>query len=282
MSLQNFIPTIWAGEILNTFQTTHVLAALCNRDYEGDIKGQGDTVKINSIGEITVASYVKNSTSITPEELQTAQTVLNIDQAKYFAFKIDDVDKAQANVSVMSKAMQKAAYKISEAVDVAIGLLYDQAAHTVTDATCDSALILQTIGQAAQYLNEEGVPKAGRWCVLPPWVITKLVMSKLLDTSGSVDANAEWSNGVVGRCMGFTILESNNLYQTGTAPDYTTHAMAGVPEAISYAEQIVSVEAFRPESSFSDAVKGLHVYGYKVIQPKGLVALTLTYAAETT
>jgi hypothetical protein len=282
MSLQNFIPTIWAGEILNTFEKSHVLAALCNRDYEGEIKGAGDTVKINSIGEISVSSYVKNSTSITPEELQTAQTTLLIDQSKYFAFKVDDVDAVQANVTVMQKAMQKAAYKLSETVDAAIGGLYASAANTVTDATFDSALAFDTIAKAAQHLNEEGVPKQGRWLVMPPWAITKLLLAKILNTEGSVSAENELSNGFIGTVMGFKVYESNNLYQTGTTPNFTTYALAGVPEAISYAEQIVKVEAFRPESSFSDAVKGLHVYGYKVVQPKGLVALCLTYSAETT
>jgi len=282
MSLQNFIPTIWAGEILNTFQTSHVLAALCNRDYEGLITGQGDTVKINSIGDITVSSYVKNSTTLSVQELQTAQTTLLIDQAKYFAFSVDDVDAAQANVSVMQKAMQKAAYKLSETVDQAIGGLYGSAAHTVTDATFDSALAFNTIATARQYLDEEGVPKAGRWLVLPPWAITKLLLAKILNTEGSVNAEGELGNGYVGRLMGFNVYESNNLTQSGTAPDYTTYGLAGVNEAISYAEQIVKVEAYRPESNFSDAVKGLHVYGYKVVQPKGLVSLALTYSAETT
>lgn len=282
MSLQNFIPTIWAAEILNTFEQSHVFAKLCNRDYEGLIKGQGDTVKINSIGDITVSNYVKNSTSITPEELQSAQTTLLIDQAKYFAFKVDDVDAVQANVSVMRKAMSKAAYKLSETVDKAIAGLYASAAHTVTDATFDAALAIDTIMLANQYLNEEGAPKNGRWLVLPPWAITKLVLSKILNTEGSVNANGAYENGFVGRVGGFSVYESNNLTQTGTAPNYTTQALAGVNEAISFAEQIVSVEAYRPESSFSDAVKGLHVYGYKVIQPKGLVRLTLTYAAEST
>ena len=282
MSLQNFIPTIWAGQILNQFETSHVLAALCNRDYEGDITAQGDTVKINAIGDISVASYVKNSTSISPAELQTAQTVLLIDQSKYFAFKVDDVDKVQANVSVMNKAMSKAAYALSEAVDEGIAGLYGSAGNTITDATFDSALAFDTIALAAQYLNEAGVPKQGRWLALPPWAITKLVLAKVLNTEGSVNANTELNSGFMGTVMGFDVYESNSLTQTGTAPDYTTEAMAGVPEAISYAEQIVEVEAYRPESSFSDAVKGLHVYGYKVIQPKGLVRLTLTYAAETT
>jgi len=269
MSLQNFIPTIWAGQILNQFETSHVLAALCNRDYEGDITAQGDTVKINAIGDISVASYVKNSTSISPAELQTAQTVLLIDQSKYFAFKVDD-------------AMSKAAYALSEAVDEGIAGLYGSAGNTITDATFDSALAFDTIALAAQYLNEAGVPKQGRWLALPPWAITKLVLAKVLNTEGSVNANTELNSGFMGTVMGFDVYESNSLTQTGTAPDYTTEAMAGVPEAISYAEQIVEVEAYRPESSFSDAVKGLHVYGYKVIQPKGLVRLTLTYAAETT
>ena len=282
MSLQNFIPTIWSAEILRTFETSHVLAALCNRDYEGEIKQQGDTVKINSIGDITVSSYVKNSTSITPEELQTAQTTLLIDQAKYFAFKVDDVDAVQANVAVMQRAMAKAAYKLSETVDKALGLLYSSAGNTVTDATFDAALAINTIMLASQYLDEAGVPKAGRWLVLPPWAITKIVLSKILNTTGSVDANGEYANGFVGRVGGFNVYESNNLYQTGTAPAYTTYGLAGVSEAISFAEQIVKVEAYRPESSFSDAVKGLHVYGYKVVQPTGLVALSLTYSAEST
>jgi hypothetical protein len=282
MSLQNFIPTIWAGEILNTFQQSHVLAALCNRDYEGLIRGQGDTVKINAIGEISVSSYSRNSTSITPEELQTAQTTLLIDKAKYFAFKVDDVDAAQANVRVMQKAMQKAAYKISEGIDQGIAGLYASAANTVTDATFDSLLALNTIMTASQYLDEAGAPKAGRWLVLPPWAITKLVITKILVANGTVNADNEFANGFVGRIGGFNVYESNNLSQSGTAPNYTTYGLAGVPEAISFAEQLVKVEAYRPESSFSDAIKGLHVYGYKVIQPSGLVALCLTYSAETT
>jgi hypothetical protein len=207
---------------------------------------------------------------------------LLIDQAKYFAFQVDDVDAVQANVSVMQKAMSKAAYKLSETVDQAIGGLYGSAANTVTDATFDSSLAFNTIATARQYLDENGVPKAGRWLVLPPWAITKLLLAKILNTEGSVNADSELSNGWVGRVMGFDVYESNNLTQSGTAPAYTTYGLAGVRDAISFAEQIVKVEAYRPEGNFSDAVKGLHVYGYKVIQPKGLVALCLTYSAETT
>jgi len=282
MSLDHFIPTIWSKVILDTFETSHVMAKLCNRDYEGDIKEQGNTVKINSIGNVNVSAYTKNSTTLTIQELQSAQTVLLIDQARYFDFGVDDVDAAQMNVSVMTKAMTKAAYAISQEIDVAIAGLYGSAANTITDASFDSALALDTVMLANQYLSEAGVPKNGRWLVLPPWAISKLVMAKLLNTEGSVNANYEWANGFVGRMGGFNIFESNNLTQTGTAPDYTTYALAGVNEAITFAEQFAKLEAFRPQSDFSDAIKGLHLYGYKVVQPKGLVALSLTYAAETT
>jgi len=282
MSIQNFVPTTWSAKILNTFEISHVLAGLCNNDYEGEISDMGDSVKINTVGPITVSAYVKNSSTITPEELSAPQTILNIDQADSFSFYIDDVDKAQANVSVMNKAMSNAGYAMSDSLDVKIGLLYDQAANTVTDATFDAALALDTIGLASQYLSEAGVPKTGRWLVLPPWAVTKLVLSKILNTEGSVDANLAFVSGFVGKIMGFNVFESNNLYQTGTAPNYTTRCIAGVQEAITLAEQIVHTEAFRPEASFSDAMKGLHVYGYKVVQPEGLVQLVLTYAAETT
>lgn len=281
MSIRNFVPTIWIAEVMKTFETSHVIASLCNTKYEGAIKSQGDTVKISSIGEITVSDYTPNSTTISFQTLQAAQTKLLIDQCKYFAFEIDDVDAAQANVDVMPAAMQKAAYKMSETIDTALALLYSQAAHTVTDASCDTSLIFQTLASAREYLDIEGVPKEGRWVVLPPWVITKLVLGKLLTTEGSVNAENAFANGFVGRCMGFNVHESNNLYQTGSDPSYTTYCMAGVPEAISYAEQVVNIEALRRESGFADAVKGFNLYGYKVVQPKGLVQLVLTYAAET-
>ena len=281
MSLHNFVLTIWSAEILKTFEKLHVLASLTNRNYEGEISDLGDSVKIHSIGDITISNYTKNSTSITPELLQSAQTILLIDTAKYFAFKIDDVDAAQANVSVMEEAMRKAAFGLSDTVDLAIAALYDQADTTITDATMDSDLAIDTIARTAEALNINNVTTAGRWLALPPWAITKLVLAKILNTEG-VSNDSTFNNGFVGRMMGFDVFMTNNLTQSGTTPNFTTQGMAGVREAITFAEQIVSVEAFRPESSFSDAMKGLHVYGMKVVQPKGLVRLALTFSAETT
>ena len=281
MAVKNFVPTIWSAQILQQFREAHVLANLCNRNYEGEIKDYGDTVKINSIGDITISDYTKDSSTITPQKLISAQTLLLIDTAKSFSFEIDDIDQAQVNADVMAEAMRLAGWGLSETLDTAVGALYSQADSTVTDAGFQSGgVALDTIAQAAQALNVNNVPSAGRWLVLPPWAITKLILTKILDSRG-LDSNDTFANGMVGRVMGFDVYMSNNLTQTGTDPDYTTYGMAGTREAITLAEQIVKVEAFRPETSFHDAVKGLHVYGMKVVKPKALVQLALTYEAET-
>src|ERR1044071_3169188 len=112
MSLNNFIATIWAARLLMNLNKAHVYAqdGVVNRDYEGDITGGGDTVKINSIGRVTIGSYTKNTNIGDPETLTDAQRSLLIDQQKYFNFQVDDVDKAQAKPSVMDEAMKEAGY----------------------------------------------------------------------------------------------------------------------------------------------------------------------------
>ena len=108
MSVINFIPTIWSARLLAHLDKKHVYAALVNRDYEGEIKNYGDTVKINQIGDINIKDYTKGKDIDDPEDLSGEQTILTIDQAKYFNFAIDDVDKAQVNPKLMDAAMQRA------------------------------------------------------------------------------------------------------------------------------------------------------------------------------
>lgn len=117
MSVTNFIPTIWSARLLAHLDKKHVYAALVNRDYEGEIKNYGDTVKINQIGDITIQDYQKGKDIADPEDLSGDQTILVIDQAKYFNFAIDDVDKAQVNPKLMDAAMQRAAYGMNDVTD---------------------------------------------------------------------------------------------------------------------------------------------------------------------
>jgi len=136
---------------------------------------------------------------------------------------------------------------------------------------------LNVLSAAAQALDENNVPTQGRWMAIPPWFHQYLIKNKVLETEGSVVADEAYTAGYIGRAFGFDFYLSNNL-STGTRAIGTLHSnrlLAGTSRAMSFAEQIVKVEAYRPENSFADAVKGLHVYGAKVIDPTALVQLSL-------
>lgn len=276
MSLANFVPTVWSAKILQEMDKAHILVPLCNREYEGEIRGFGDTVKINAVGDITVNNYAPNVTEITPEQLTAPQSVLEIDQAKYFAFYIDDVDDAQTKPKVMGEAMRKAAYALSDTADQLIAGFHSQASVTIaaTGLTTDGGNMLQALSNTARALDENNVPSQGRWMVVPPWFHQYMIRAEILQTDGSITADASYRNSYIGKSFGFDVYMSNNL-STGvaTAHPRAHYVMAGVQRAMSFAEQIVKVEAYRPENSFSDAVKGLHVYGAKVIQPNALVRI---------
>jgi len=275
MSVTNFIPELWSKRINQKLRDSLVFGSVVNTDYEGEIGSGGDTVKINSIGDVTIGNYTPNSTSITPEQLNDYQTTLAIDQKKYFAFKIDDVDKAQVNANVMDEAMQSAAWGLKNAADEYIAALYTDAGNTITSTAIDSTNALASVLTLGQYLSQENVPEDGRWLVIPPWFKTKLLLAKALVTDNGAAADA-FTNGKVGRVGGFDLYESNNVSNDGT----TYYIMAGTKKAISFAAQVNKVEAYRPEASFSDAIKGLYVYGAKVVYPDALAVLTATVGSE--
>ena len=160
MSLDNFIPEIWAAQIFSDFEKATIVASLANRDYEGEIQNGGDTVKITAIGPVTLTSYTKNSTSdMSIQTLSDAQTQLVVDQQKYFNFQIDDVDAAQQKPKVMPEAMRKAAQAMAVNVDSYIAALYTQAGAStyasITIATTDYT-VLTMFGRCNQLLSEHG------------------------------------------------------------------------------------------------------------------------------
>lgn len=283
MALDGFIPEIWSGELKERLFAAHVFGFVANGDYEGDIAAIGDKVRINSIGPVTVSDYTKNSTSITPEVLTEGQTQLDIDQNKYFAFKVDDVDQAQTNPKVMQGAMREAAWGLRDASDQFIAAKYTDAGVTSglgTEATgidITSVNVTEYVGLVAQKLNEANVPLETRWMVIPPWFHQKLVLAKItLDTNNS----SYIDNGFVGRYLGFNLYMSNNVSVKTAATNQGSRILAGYSGSITFAEQLLKMEAYRPEASFSDAVKGLYVYGAKVVRPDALACLRADYTAE--
>lgn len=278
MSVTNFIPTIWSARLLRHLDKKHVYANLLNRDYEGEIKNFGDTVKINQIGDVTIKNYQKRTDIEAPEELSGEQLMLTIDQAKYFNFGIDDVDAAQVNPKLMDKAMMRAAYGMNDVTDqFAANLLYTGADAGNVLGTDDSPIVptaddaYDALVDMSTLLTEANVPMEGRWVVVPAWYHGLLLKDKRFVGNGTDYNKAILEGGEVGVAAGFRVSLSNNV-PNSTGTKYKI--IAGTNEAGSYAEQILKTEAYRPEKRFSDAVKGLHVYGAKVLQPKCLAVLT--------
>jgi len=260
MAIENFKPTIWRARVLSNLQNAHVFAQVANQDYTGNISEAGDTVKINAIGRVDVKDY---SGSVSYEELQDASVKLTIDQEKYFAFKVDDVDAAQASGNMMDEAMEESSYALSEASDKYLGGLYSAAGLSVSDSGFDSDAH-DTFAEMLQKLEEEGVPaEMPKWAVLSPATKADLLKS---DIDIKTDNLEELRTGQIGQYMGFDIYVSNNL-------NSDTDNMAGTYRALGFAEQVLDTESMRLEDSFSDAVRGLYVYGGKVVRANELLHL---------
>lgn len=279
MSLNNFIPTIWSARILKALEKSLVYgqSMVVNRDYEGEIRDKGDSVKINSVGDITIKDHQKNTDIDGAEELNDASQMLSITEGKYFNFGIDDVDKVQANVSVMGEAQSRAGYGLRDKADQFIA-----SSHTLVPTAnllgSDGSPIIPSATTAYEklvdlgiLLDEANIPSEERFCIVPPWFHGLLLKDDRFVKAGTAKSDSVLANGMVGEAAGFSILKSNNVPNTAGA---LYKIIAGHRMAYSYAEQIVKVEAYRPEKRFSDAIKGLHCYGGKLIRPSAWAVMT--------
>lgn len=276
MAVTSFIPELWNARLLYALEKAHVAANLVNRNYEGEIRQQGDTVHINSIGAVTVDDYTRNTDIDDPEVLTTTDQTLTIDQAKYFNFQIDDVDAAQAAGDMMDTAMQRAAYALNDAADafllqaIAAGVDTNNKIGSSAAIALTAENIYENIVALKTKLDKANVPTTGRYIVVPPEIHALLLLDdRFVKASDGGTANDTLLNGEVGRVAGFTVYMSNNVKFT------TDHweIPASVQTSTTYAEQIVSTEAYRMEKRFADAVKGLHVYGAKVTDGKQIAVL---------
>ena len=273
MSITNFIPTVWSENLYQALDKKYIAVANCNRDFEGDIAEQGSVVKICGVGNISIGKYTKNADMNDPQTLSDNVRELMIDQAKYFNFQIDDIDRAQSTPKLMDAAMKIAASNLANDADRYIFNLYDEINYKITqEATVDT--ILDTILKAREHLAEQNVSDFSEVVLeIAPWVATILLKAKIaLET----DNTAALQNGYLGSIGGVPIYVSNNIaYELA---DGQRHAFCYMrtKRAIAFAEQLSEVEAYRPEKRFADAVKGLHLYGAKVIYPYELIVLDLT------
>lgn len=284
MAVTNFIPELWSARLLNALDKSHVFANVVNRDYEGEIKKMGDTVHINTIGAVTIGTYTQNTDFTSgPETLATTDQTLTIDQAKYFNFQVDDIDAAQAAGDIMDKAMTRAAYGLADASDKYIaGILAGAAGATNTVSTSAVALtssnVYENVVKMRTILDKANVPTAGRWLVIPPEMYALILLDDRFVKTGGEMAEGILRTGLVAQAAGFDIYLSNNCVSATASEKVTYTITGGVDSAATYAEQIVSTEAYRPEKRFADAVKGLHVYGAKVVDKAQIACLKATFA----
>lgn len=278
MAITRFRPEIWSALLMQALRKSHVYAGLCNRDYEGEIAAAGDTVRVTSISRPTVNSYNRNA-DISYEELTDAQRTLVVDQEKYWAFSVDDVDKAQAKGDVMGAAMEESGYAVNDGVDSYVANLYTQASASNalgTVAINTAAIAYTQLRLLALKLTEANVSRVGRWVVVPPWYASMLLEDDKFVNTAAQESQMHLREGWVGRALGFDIFESNNAPN----PSGTNHVcLAGTNRAITFASQLTKTESLRSEVRFADRMRGLYVYGAKVMRPDGLATLIATEPA---
>jgi hypothetical protein len=280
MAIGAFIPQVWAGTMLRYLDKNLVFAqpGVVNRDYEGEITAFGDTVKINQLGPVTVGDYTKNSDISAAQTLTADQLSLIIDQAKYFNFQVDDVDAAQTKPKVMATAMQRAAYAVADSVDQKVATVVGAGVASGNILTPDTSMsstdAYDHLVELGVKLDENNVPSQGRWAIVPPWYHGLLLKDDRFVKAPTPMGDDALRNGVVRRTAGFDVMVSNNVNQPSANTTYDI--TAGVDAATSFASQIIELEAYRPQLRFADAIKGLTVYGVKVILPNALAKIVCT------
>lgn len=285
MSLAQFIPAVWSARLLANLEKTLVYgqAPVVNKDYEGEVSEYGDRVYVHGIGEITVADYIRDTTTVTYELLDDSRIELVIDRSKFFAFRVDDLDLAQQKPKVIDAASQKATRTLGGVADQYLAGFYTAAGLTLDASAAGGAAgasiqitatnVYEYLVRASVMMDEANVPAEGRYMIVPPWVAGLMLQNDKFITKAEPQGTV--LNGQIARVAGFSVLKSNNVPQTGTTT-VVHHITAGHGSAISYAEQIAKTEGLRLQDSFSDAVRGLHLYGAKVMQPNALLHLLAT------
>ena len=269
---QHFIPEIFSKKLQAKFYANTVLAEVTTNEYEGEISGQGDKVNIRAVPAVTVADYTG---SLSYADVTSSTIELNINKAKSYAFKVDDILRQQADIDFMNAAADDAAQNMKIAIeqDVFGNVLGDSSLSDVNSggSATTASNILGLILDAGKSLDQNNIPETERFLIIDPATAAVLKNSDLKQAYLTGDAESPIRNGNIGMIDRFNVYVSNNL----TVSSGVTSGIFGHPKAIAYASQMTNTETVRLESSFGDGVRGLAVYGYKVIVPTAIGELKL-------
>lgn len=295
----NFIPEIWSGKLIENFYDATVLAAISNTDYEGEIRSFGDTVNIRTTPEITIRDYVKGQ-SLTVENPDKPKIQLVIDKGEYFACVEDDVDQVQSDINLMDTWSKDASERMKIKIDqrVLTDLLPDVAAtnkgatageqsasfdlgttasplQVTKDGASSTVAVIDLMVDIGTVLDEANCPEQDRFIVIPAKMAGLIKKSDLRDASLTGDATSIVRNGRLGMIDRFTVYVSHNL-KVDSGGKY--NLIAGHKMGFTFASQMTNMETIRSETTFGDIIRGLQVYGYKVVKPEALAQSVIQFA----
>lgn len=272
-----FVPEIWSKKLNSVLEKSCVMLQCINRNWEGEIKEQGDTVRILTPGEVTVSSL--SDTSISYSEITPTEKTLVIDQQKIFAFKVNDVALTQANADIMEGYIAKAkkaievaqdSYLLAKHVDVPADntLGSDSSAIALTSSNIYS----QFVALAQKLKNSDALCDGQKpWVVINPDIEALLLQSTQFTSAYQV-ADSTLREGSIGRIAGMDVLVSTNLQATSSK----YYILAGTNDAITFASQLAKIETLRDKDSFANLVRGLYLYGAKTVVPDALAKMVCT------
>ena len=286
----NFIPEIWSGKLIENFYDATVLAAISNTNYEGEIRNMGDTVNIRTTPEITIKTYVKGQT-LQVENPDKPKLQLVIDKGEYFACVEDDVDKVQSDINLMDTWSKDASERMKIKIDqrVLTDILPDISAlnkganagritgninlsTTGAPVAISKTTVLDYIVDIGTVLDEANAPEGDRFIIIPAKMAGLIKKSDLRDASLSGDTTSILRNGRLGMIDRFTIYMSHNL----SVASGKFSLIAGHKMGFTFASQMTNMETMRSEATFGNIIRGLQVYGYKVIKPEALAQGVVT------
>ena len=286
-----FIPEVWSSKLIEKYYDSTVLSSISNTNYEGEIRNQGDKVIIRTTPTLEINDYSIGQTLVN-QRPEAPVVELNIDKGFYWSTIIDDVVEKQQDIDQMNIWAQDAAEQLKIKLDSRVlGSIVPDVSATNKGATAGRLSgnidlgatgapeavtkdnILEYILKMGQVLDEQNVPETGRFLVLPFWATTRLKLSDIKDASLTNNDSSPLRNGRVGMIDRFTVYNSNLLPTYTDGSDKTTHFLAGTKDGLTFATQLTKTESLRAESTFGNIMRGLMVYGTKVIKPEALVAL---------
>lgn len=287
MATNCFIPQVWSAKILEALDKELVYADLFNTDYEGEITEAGDTVHIAQVGDVSIRDFNSSTDIEEPDDVNAVALTLKIDQLKYFNISVCDVNEVQSKVSLLDTATQRAGYGFADVCDKYLGNLLATNGQVNAGLGTDKDPIKITANNAYDTLvkmktalDKANLPKQERKVVVPPEFEGFMLLDPRFVAKSSNASQDSLHEGTIYRAAGFEIRTSNNVpSKTSISSGATTvfSIVGSSPIQGTFAQQILKTEAYRPEKRFADAVKGLHVYGAKVLRPDVVAVATVSF-----